>query len=278
LRFSQPRSTGKERDTESGNDYFGARYYSSAAGQFMTPDWSAKVEPVPYSKLDDPQTLNLYAYVTNNPMTRVDADGHAPMSWGGFENCGEEYAAVGCGAGSQTAADMAQKSASDGQQQAQQQGTVPVIVGQRATKNIWTKIFSLGLAKHSYFIVEGDMVQVLGNPGSSHNQQVRINDPTRAQRGKERTINVSQAQADALVSGSEYFAQHTGSGLNQSDYAHPCPTCSGGQEGYNFLLHNSNSFVYNMLSTDPAGSIPPGAGPAITPGWAKKPDDWYPNP
>ena len=30
--------TGKERDTESGNDYFGARYYSSNMGRFMTPD------------------------------------------------------------------------------------------------------------------------------------------------------------------------------------------------------------------------------------------------
>ena len=32
--------TGKERDTESGNDYFGARYYSSSMGRFMSPDWS----------------------------------------------------------------------------------------------------------------------------------------------------------------------------------------------------------------------------------------------
>jgi len=72
----RPQFTGKERDTESGNDYFEARYYSSAMGRFMSPDWSAKEEPVPYAKLDDPQTLNLYVYVGNNPMTRVDADGH----------------------------------------------------------------------------------------------------------------------------------------------------------------------------------------------------------
>jgi len=68
--------TGKERDTESGNDYFGARYYASSMGRFMSPDWSAKVEPVPYSKLGDPQSLNLYSYVGNNPLTQVDADGH----------------------------------------------------------------------------------------------------------------------------------------------------------------------------------------------------------
>jgi len=68
--------TGKERDTESGNDYFDARYYSSSMGRFMSPDWSAKEEPVPYAQLDDPQSLNLYAYVGNNPLNRVDADGH----------------------------------------------------------------------------------------------------------------------------------------------------------------------------------------------------------
>jgi RHS repeat-associated protein len=69
--------TGKERDSESGNDYFGARYYASSMGRFLSPDWSAKAEPVPYAKLDDPQSLNLYAYVGNNPLTHVDLDGHA---------------------------------------------------------------------------------------------------------------------------------------------------------------------------------------------------------
>ncbi|MFZ0306171.1 MAG: RHS repeat-associated core domain-containing protein [Terracidiphilus sp.] len=68
--------TGKERDTESGNDYFGARYYASSMGRWMSPDWSAKYEPVPYAKLDNPQTLNLYAYVQNNPLSRNDPDGH----------------------------------------------------------------------------------------------------------------------------------------------------------------------------------------------------------
>jgi RHS repeat-associated protein len=68
--------TGKERDAESGNDYFGARYYASSMGRFMSPDWSAKQEPVPYAKLDNPQSLNLYAYVLNNPLDKTDPDGH----------------------------------------------------------------------------------------------------------------------------------------------------------------------------------------------------------
>jgi RHS repeat-associated protein len=81
--------TGKERDTESGNDYFEARYYSSSMGRFMSPDWSATVEPVPYSKLDDPQSLNLYSYVRNNPLTRFDADGH-------FDCSGANAGGLGC--------------------------------------------------------------------------------------------------------------------------------------------------------------------------------------
>ena len=68
--------TGKERDAESGNDYFGARYYASTMGRFMSPDWSAKEEPVPYATMNDPQSLNLYAYVRNNPLRGVDPDGH----------------------------------------------------------------------------------------------------------------------------------------------------------------------------------------------------------
>lgn len=68
--------TGKERDAESGNDYFDARYYSSSMGRFLSPDWSAKFDPVPYAKLDDPQSLNLYSYVWNNPLSRTDPDGH----------------------------------------------------------------------------------------------------------------------------------------------------------------------------------------------------------
>jgi RHS repeat-associated protein len=70
------RYTGKERDTESGNDYFGARYYASSMGRFMSPDWSAQAEPVPYAKLDNPQTLNLYSYMGNNPLSGADPDGH----------------------------------------------------------------------------------------------------------------------------------------------------------------------------------------------------------
>jgi RHS repeat-associated protein len=68
--------TGKERDSETGLDYFGARYYASNMGRWMSPDWADKPETVPYSDLGDPQSLNLYGYVRNNPLSHADADGH----------------------------------------------------------------------------------------------------------------------------------------------------------------------------------------------------------
>ena len=69
--------TGKERDAETGLDYFGARYFSGAQGRFISPDWSPVPMPVPYADLADPQTLNLYTYVRNNPLSSADPDGHA---------------------------------------------------------------------------------------------------------------------------------------------------------------------------------------------------------
>ncbi|MGA2436670.1 MAG: RHS repeat-associated core domain-containing protein, partial [Bryobacteraceae bacterium] len=71
-----PKFTGKVRDNETGLDFMEARYFSSAEGRFTIPDWSAKEEPVPYAKLEDPQSLNLYTYVRNNPLSRFDPDGH----------------------------------------------------------------------------------------------------------------------------------------------------------------------------------------------------------
>lgn len=68
--------TGKERDDETGNDYFGARYYASTVGRFMTPDWASRPTAVPYAVFGDPQSLNLYGYVRNDPVSRADLDGH----------------------------------------------------------------------------------------------------------------------------------------------------------------------------------------------------------
>jgi len=68
--------TGKERDSETNLDYFGARYYGSNMGRWTSPDWSDGAEAVPYAELRSPQSLNLYSYVQNNPVINTDDDGH----------------------------------------------------------------------------------------------------------------------------------------------------------------------------------------------------------
>src|ERR1700753_2228224 len=61
------RFTGKGRGSESGFDYFGARYYGSS----MSPDPSG----VEYADPSNPQTLNLYLYVPDNPLIFTDLSG-----------------------------------------------------------------------------------------------------------------------------------------------------------------------------------------------------------
>jgi RHS repeat-associated protein len=60
--------TGKERDAESGNDYFGARYYGSSMGRTLSPD------PIG-GDMTNPQSLNKYAYALNNPLRFTDPTG-----------------------------------------------------------------------------------------------------------------------------------------------------------------------------------------------------------
>ena len=63
--------TSKERDVETGLDYFGARYYASTQGRFT----SADPLYIEMGRLGDPQQFNLYAYTRNNPLKFVDSIG-----------------------------------------------------------------------------------------------------------------------------------------------------------------------------------------------------------
>jgi RHS repeat-associated protein len=63
--------TGKERDAETGLDYFGARYFSAAQGRFTSPDPKA----FHAGHIANPQKWNAYAYVLNNPLALIDPDG-----------------------------------------------------------------------------------------------------------------------------------------------------------------------------------------------------------
>jgi hypothetical protein len=79
-------------------------------GRFLSPDWAAQEEPVPYAQRDNPQSLNLYAYVQNNPLTRIDADGHNWMDLGVSGNF-RDYDAQVAAKAQQAAAQAAQRAA-----------------------------------------------------------------------------------------------------------------------------------------------------------------------
>jgi RHS repeat-associated protein len=64
--------TGQKRDSETGLDYFGARYFSGAQGRFGGADG-------PFNDQDpsDPQSWNLFSYGRNNPLVNFDPTGRA---------------------------------------------------------------------------------------------------------------------------------------------------------------------------------------------------------
>jgi len=66
--------SSKERDAETGLDFFGARYMSSAQGRFTSPD-----VPLLDQREDDPQSWNLYSYGRNNPLRYTDPTGNCTV-------------------------------------------------------------------------------------------------------------------------------------------------------------------------------------------------------
>ncbi|ACV61106.1 YD repeat protein [Desulfofarcimen acetoxidans DSM 771] len=76
------RYAGYYYDTETGLYYLKSRYYSPALGRFLTRDDHS------YIKDKDPQTMNLYSYAGNNPVSNVDPTGEIPVyaTWKAFED------------------------------------------------------------------------------------------------------------------------------------------------------------------------------------------------
>jgi len=69
--------TGKERDSETGLDFFETRYFSGAQGRFTSPDGVFAGQHA-----SNPQSWNMFSYALNNPMRFVDPNGDDPCEGG----------------------------------------------------------------------------------------------------------------------------------------------------------------------------------------------------
>jgi RHS repeat-associated protein len=88
LKFLSFQFTGKERDAETGLDYFLARYYSGAQDRFLRPDefkggivdpftgtQIGQAGPLPYTNITNPQTLNKFRRDMFPSGTQFESDG-----------------------------------------------------------------------------------------------------------------------------------------------------------------------------------------------------------
>ena len=86
--------TGKERDGETGLDYFGARYYANVLGRFISAD-PINSSPILSKLIANPQNLNAYQYGHNNPIIKSDLGGYLTIIVPGTWNNHSEWANSG---------------------------------------------------------------------------------------------------------------------------------------------------------------------------------------
>jgi RHS repeat-associated protein len=85
LKFS-----GKERDSESNLDYFGARYYANYYYRWLSPDPVVNRD----ESMRNPQLWNLYSFCRNNPATYWDPTGDVEITKIGFNIEYKDYQSI----------------------------------------------------------------------------------------------------------------------------------------------------------------------------------------
>jgi RHS repeat-associated protein len=90
--------TGKEHDTETGLDFFEARYFASVQGRFTSTDplnipGLQQLKPKQFvAIIANPANWNQYVYAHNNPLNKIDPDGLLTIIIPGTWNNHEEWA------------------------------------------------------------------------------------------------------------------------------------------------------------------------------------------
>lgn len=200
-----PFLTLKERDNETGLDYFGARYYGSMMGRFTSVD-PIIVTP---ERFFDPQQFNLYSYTRNNPLRFIDPRGERLTISGDFDEIKKQLADM---LGTE---DGAKRITYD-----DKTGTITVdLTGIDLSKNEGASMLSDAIgSKNVYDIHVGDSVETLGGQlsltpsGKSTRTMANLDnnpDETQYRKGKTDTDKPKKGVDDQIAINYAYRDQHT---------------------------------------------------------------------
>ena len=204
---------GKERDTETGNDDFGARYYSFRFGRWLSADWSSVPAPVPCANLTNPQTLNLYAMVSDNPETFADLDGHCPPG----DPCADSNSSpAGTTTASSATADAhpLQKDPTALPQAEQASAAAPAILGAASTLSS-DALIAASVAARVVGVVAAAADFLLAAPATASSSSDTISGYNQAHGSP------GPAAATGAAIGSIALKEGSGSGQNTNPYAGP---------------------------------------------------------
>jgi len=247
------RFTGKERDTETSLDYFGARYYGAGMERWMSPDEfkdsgitdpsTGKVlfspGPLPYADIENPQSLNKYAYVLDNPLRYTDPTGHCPecLVWG------SELL------DSPAAQDAESWISSNGSQILAGMGTLVAGMGAALANNPPTAFGGYPGVPEATFAARPDQVQTQPTRGEALNQAK--NDagvPTSQQPSKQASVPLTDSSGKPVIidgqkQNTREYTHTTGSGdtvvIQDHSQGHTFP--DGGQVGPHFNVRPADN-------------------------------------
>lgn len=190
--------TGQEADGETGLYYYGARFYDPVLARFVQPD---SLLPDLY----DPQLLNRYSYVVNNPIKYIDPTGN----WPSLQDIGSTLKSIGetaisytklfCGScGEYTARDSARVNPSV----------------EKAWHGAWSRVADFGDAHAESISFVADVVDSLP-AGSQHADNIRyfFGQISTEEFGASMIANAIAMPADALTAGKLHDELESGSDL-----------------------------------------------------------------
>lgn len=262
--------TSKERDSESGLDYFEARYFSSTQGRFQSVDPANAG-----ASRGSPQTWNAYAYVSNNPLNGTDPNGLNLIGSPANVNGAEEYRTFGGIFGNQSlATDLLLRETQERNEWIDEQLGQALAQQQNSTNSTSTT----GTTAQDHYVSIGYWPKGAG--GFGHIGVQVDSDDTQGYSTKDPSVHWWQRLFGAPAGGTEDdITQHTKNGDTATHFYHHISItadqatamqgamAAGNGGHYNLIFNNCAQFVEGVLRS--GGVWAPHAeifGPAVLAG------------